>query len=483
MPFLQIHRSRIILLTLLLFPCLLQPQKAAAELFPRYPEIEKNIKFWEDIYTKYSIQQAVIHDANDLSIVYTVVELVDPLLPGIQKINALAQKQVIKKYEGILYRLSRQAPSTPLEKRVAARFSGKSAKRAMQRAAQNVRSQRGQKDRFVEGVIASGAYLAEMKRIFREYGLPEDLVYLAHVESSFNLQAHSKQGAAGIWQFTRGTGKKYLRIDRGIDERRDPILATHAAAKYLKKSYQRLGSWPLAITSYNYGLSGMLRARKEYGSYTEIFKNYRKGYFKFASKNFYSEFLAARAIAKKLEKVLKINTPEKTISLKLPAFVDLGKLSRYLGLTKERLCLLNPALKSATIRGERYLPRGYSLRLPADPGIRQKMAHIPASLLYKRQRQQAIHEVRRGETAIGIAKRYGISLKSLLRLNNLDHKAQIYTNQKLHLPHNTVSPQTMTTRTRQKKIPVPTLVGTRKNRPYLNNTAGEQSRTTRVIQR
>ena len=102
--------------------------------------------------------------------------------------------------------------------------------------------------------------MQEIKRLFRAYNLPEELAYLPHVESSFNFKAYSKYGAAGIWQFTRETGKRYLTIDHTRDERLDPILAAHAAAKYLKNSYDALNNWPLALTSYNYGLSGMLRA-------------------------------------------------------------------------------------------------------------------------------------------------------------------------------------------------------------------------------
>lgn len=116
-------------------------------------------------------------------------------------------------------------------------------------AADSIRVQTGQKERFLEGVVRSGAYLPAIKKIFRAYNLPEDLAYLPHVESSFDTKAYSKLGASGVWQFTYSTGKQYLRIDGAVDERGDPLLAAHAAAKYLKNSYDLLGSWPLALTS------------------------------------------------------------------------------------------------------------------------------------------------------------------------------------------------------------------------------------------
>jgi len=152
-------------------------------------------------------------------------------------------------------------------------------RKKIRQAASNIRVQIGQKERFRAGVIQSGAYIKEIKKILLANDLPEDLAYLPHVESSFNIKASSKYGAAGIWQFTRSTGKNYLRIDTIIDERKDPFQSTHAAAAFLKKNYNLLHNWPLAITAYNYGPAGMLRAVKKYGSYEMIFKKYNKGYF------------------------------------------------------------------------------------------------------------------------------------------------------------------------------------------------------------
>ena len=109
----------------------------------------------------------------------------------------------------------------------------------------------------------SGQYMIFLKKIFKKYDLPEELIVLPHVESSFNYKAYSSAGAAGIWQFTRGTGKQYLKISYEVDERLDPILSTEAAAKLLKRNYEVLGSWPLAITAYNHGAYGMKRAVKK----------------------------------------------------------------------------------------------------------------------------------------------------------------------------------------------------------------------------
>jgi len=102
-------------------------------------------------------------------------------------------------------------------------------------------------------------------------------VLLAHVESSFDVTASSKAGAAGMWQFTRATGKKYLTVNRVLDERRDPIRASEAAAKLLKQNYERLRNWPMALTAYNHGVAGVLRAKEAMGTYEALFETTTAG--------------------------------------------------------------------------------------------------------------------------------------------------------------------------------------------------------------
>lgn len=408
----------------------------ASAKFPHYPAIKANVRFWEKIYSSYSLNDAVIHDSNDLSMVYTVIPLLDRSIPGAQKRNAAAEKKVRKKYKTILKKLSQHKPSNREEKRIAALFKGTNARKKMAAAAGNVRSQRGVRERFSQGVIRSGAYLNEMRKIFRNYGLPEELVYLPHVESSFNTRAYSKFGAAGIWQITRSTGKQYLTIDHTLDERLDPILATHAAAQYLKNSYKNLNNWPLAITSYNYGTSGMMRAVKDKGSYENIFRHYNKGHFKFASKNFYSEFLAALKVAKALEKNLRgrLDQPQSKAYFTLPYYIHIDNVIRHFHTTSGTLKELNPALRAPVFTGEKLIPKGYALRLPASQYNKSRIGSIPSSFFKKRQKSSPFHRVKKGDTASSIAKQHKITLKELMRANNLDKDATIYLRQKLRIP-------------------------------------------------
>ena len=134
------------------------------------------------------------------------------------------------------------------------------------RSRKRVRAQRGVKERFATGLELSRRYLEQMQEIFREEGLPVELTYLPLVESSFNIRARSPAGAVGIWQFMRTTGRRYLRVNRSVDERRDPLESTRAAAQLLKENYAIFGDWPLAITAYNHGREGIMRAVSKVGS-------------------------------------------------------------------------------------------------------------------------------------------------------------------------------------------------------------------------
>jgi membrane-bound lytic murein transglycosylase D len=408
----------------------------SAKAFPRYRTIERNVTFWEKIYGYYSVNEAVIHDRTDLAKIYRVLPLLDQNQPDASRRNAQLRKEVLQSYQAMLHRLAREIPRTPEEKRIAALFPGPNGRKEMALAAENIRIQTGLRERFLEGVVVSGALMPEIRRILRDHGLPEELAYLPHVESSFNLNAHSRVGAMGIWQFTLATGQQYLTIDDVVDERRDPFLATTAAAKYLQKSYRALNSWPLAITSYNYGLAGTLRALREKGGYEQIFSGYQKGHFKFAARNFYPEFLAAMKVARQLEQNPAVRQLSPTVyrSFTTPGYIDAAALSRHFGVTSQTLREHNPSLRPAVFNGEKMVPKGYVLRLPADRIRPDLVSLFPANLVRNEQLANLYHRVQRGETAGTIAKRYGVSLKSLAQANNLDRRATVILNQQLRIP-------------------------------------------------
>jgi membrane-bound lytic murein transglycosylase D len=382
----------------------------------------------------------VLHDSRRLDIIYGVIDLVDPDRHGGRKTNKKRIKKAKKKYKAILAKLMRgETPAGPVEKKVARMFGPDTKPAEFRSAMRRIRCQTGQKDRFRDGIIRSGAYIDEIKRIFRNRGLPEDLAYLPHVESSFNPKAYSKFGAAGMWQFTRSTGKYYMKVGYAIDERRDPIISSHAAAKLLKHNYRKLKNWPMAITAYNHGVSGMLRARRKKGSYERIFTEYRSRIFKFASRNFYSEFLAARQAAKNYHQYfgeLKLNKPVKGREVVLKGYVSLPQLARHLNLRIAELRKLNPALRHPVFRGQKYVPKGYRLRLPHsnDEDWAVIVAKIEDKFYKHYQKKSRIYTVQRGDTAGEIARIHGVKLQDLIAANNLNSRATIYVNQNLRIP-------------------------------------------------
>ncbi len=440
------YRSQTFLLTILYAALFLGSLPAGAEAttesepFPVYDSIRANVSFWEKIYTEYSTTQGVIHDKQNLGIIYDVIELKDRNRHGSRQINQARIKEAKKKYKRILAMLARgeTLPGSE-EQRVAALFGTEAKPADFQAAMRNLRCQVGQKDPFRQGLIRSGAYLEEIMQIFRDYGLPVDLAYLPHVESSFNPKAYSKFGAAGIWQFTRATGKQYMNVGYAVDERRDPIFSSRAAAQLLKQNFKKFRSWPMAITAYNHGVAGMQRAKNRKGDYETIFKDYRSRIFKFASRNFYSEFLAARKVARNYRQYfgeLALDRPSSSETVVLAGYGSLPEIARQLNLELGDLSRLNPALRDPVLHGQKYVPHGFHLRLPAqsDRDWQSVIAELAPKIFHDHQQRSRIYTVRKGDTAGEIARMHGVNLNALIAANNLDSRATIYTEQNLRIP-------------------------------------------------
>lgn len=432
------------LLTLLVFFSVIFPvagiggECRASDPFPLYPCIKPNVTFWTKIYSEYSTTQGVIHDSRDLSIIYEVIRLENGDSRRARKTNRKRIDRVRKKYERILRQLAANPSKGSKDaRRVATLFGSKATRSHFRGAVRRIRCQVGQKDRFRRGLIRSGAYIDEIKKVFTSYGLPVDLSYLPHVESSFNPRAYSRFGAAGIWQFTHSTGKRFMSVNYTVDERWDPIRASHAAAKLLKSNNLKLGGWPLAITAYNHGVSGMNRARKQKGGYESIFENYRGRRFKFASRNFYSEFLAAREVAKNADSYfgrLKTQRPVKGRETVLQGYASITDISRHFGVSIETLKQFNPALRPPVYRGQKYVPKGYTLRLPAGQSVETASLKLPENIYQSRQKHSSIYLVRKGDTVGRIARIHGIRTDDIIIANNLGSRALILPGQNLRIP-------------------------------------------------
>jgi len=288
---------------------------------------------------------------------------------------------------------------------------------------ERVRAQRGIKERTAAGIKRSGRYLSQIQQIFSERGLPVELTYLPIVESSYDIGARSSVGAVGIWQFMPRTGREYMRVNSLVDERRDPIESSRAAAAYLKQAYDSLGSWPLAVTSYNYGQGGMARAVAEVESenLVELIEKYEHPYWGFAPKHFYAEFLAAVEIGSNVSQYfpdLVLDSAVEMKEIEVKGKSTLASLASSSGLSREEFLAWNPALTPAA----RIVPAGYRVKLPIDratpPPPIVTVAQVQSS---PRQAQAQVvhHRVRRGETIYEIARRYGASVENILQINGL----------------------------------------------------------------
>jgi membrane-bound lytic murein transglycosylase D len=414
----------------------------AATPFVRPAEIEPDVRFWTRVYTEVTTNGGFVHDARHLGVVYEVITFPQALSPSERSRRV---ERVKDKYEAALRRLARDAPSTDpeLDQRVRALWPENTSARAFQEAAENVRFQLGQADRFREGLIRAGAYEAHIAETFANRGLPAELAALPHVESSFNPDAYSHAGAAGLWQFMRSTGRRYMRIDSVIDERMDPYRSTEAAAQLLEFNYNLLGTWPLALTAYNHGASGMRRAKEKQRTddIVTIIRKHKSRTFGFASRNYYVAFLAALDVDRDAEKYfgpLARHVEVKAHAVAVPAYVPVAALERTFSIERQVLRSLNPALTHAVWEGDRYVPKGFMLRLPeatvsaSDPVTR--FAALDASERFEGQKADKIYKVRSGDTLSGIATAHNTTVATLMRLNGMSRANQLRRGQILHLP-------------------------------------------------
>ncbi len=421
--------------------------KLDPELFPLPEELKPNVEFWKMVYGKYGNDQVLIHDAEDLSVIYEVVDFDDLFVNH----EALSLKTKWKKIDKIKDRyrdalralarkISRKAELTAEEQRLLSLFGENATPRRLRRASNQIRGQLGMSHRFLLGIKRSGLYMDEIKRIFKEHGLPEPLAYLPHVESSFHYRAYSKFGAAGLWQFTRGTGRRFMKINYTVDERIDPLISTEAAAKLLKHNYKVLQYWPLALTAYNHGLNGMRRAKRQFGNdIAKIVKHYKSRIFGFASRNFYAEFLAAYEVATNYKKYfgeVEFHEPAHYETFTTKKYYSVKAILDAFKLDLEEFREFNPALRPPVLRGQRRIPKGFTLRIPTRPGLDAKKlwASLKPEDAYSEQVLDDWYKVRRGDNLSRIARRYRISLDALMSFNEIDDPHKIFVGQILKIP-------------------------------------------------
>jgi len=413
---------------------------AQESLFPRPAELEPAVQFWTRVYTEVDTHSGFIHDDLRLDIVYETIKVAEDLSTRERRRHI---EHAIDTYEAILNRLGSGAREhlSDEEQRVLALFPAGTPNAEFKAAADRVRFQLGQSDRFRTGLVRSGTWKQYIYDVLDKHGLPRELASLPHVESSFDPTAYSKVGAAGMWQFTRSTGARYMQIDHVVDERRDPFLATDAAARLLEDNFSVVQTWPLALTAYNHGLEGMRRAVVQQGTtdIVTIINKYQSRSFQFASRNYYTAFLAALDIDTHPERYfpgISVRPPSDTAVVLVPDFVKPRKLADALNLREGVLQELNPALMDTVWSGSKYVPKGFRLRVPrATAAVADELlAALDKGERYASQVLDNQHRVRGGDTLSEIATQYHVSLAALMRANNLSGRETIRVGQVINLP-------------------------------------------------
>ncbi|HZD39276.1 MAG TPA: transglycosylase SLT domain-containing protein [Terriglobales bacterium] len=260
----------------------------------------------------------------------------------------------------------------------------------------------------------SGKYMPMITEVLHAEGVPEDLAYLALIESGFQTQSASPSGAVGLWQFVAGTARRYgLRIDSWIDERRDPLKSTRAAAAYLKDLHEYFGRWYLAIAAYNAGQGAIEKAMQSSGA-KDFWTLSAKAKLKEETRNFVPKFVAASLIASDPEKYgfleLVYEPAMDYEEMEIQGSLRLTSVAEMAGTDPETIRTLNPELLR-------------SRTPPEEGGFRVKLPAGHATLFAQSYQTKPIHfithEVKKGETLFAIARRYGQHVKSLMELNGL----------------------------------------------------------------
>ena len=287
-------------------------------------------------------------------------------------------------------------------------------------------------DRFTAWLERSGKYMGMMTDTFRRYGLPEDLVYLSLIESGFNPKAHSRAHAVGAWQFMRGTARLYqLQINHWVDERKDPVKSTEAAARHLKDLFDKFDSWPLALASYNAGAGriqkGLIKAKT-----TDYWDLRKSRHIRSETKGYVPKFMAALLIAKNPVHygiTPDYQEPFAYEEVGVPGLASLPVIAKSAGITYASLKDLNPELLTEITpptEGE------YQLRLPV--GTKENFESNYSKIPDEKKLFRSRYTVRHRDTLSGIAKRYGTTVSLLAKMNGITSRTTLHIGDILYIP-------------------------------------------------
>ena len=289
------------------------------------------------------------------------------------------------------------------------------------------------RNRFEQWLIRLSHYRPLVDSIFSEFQLPSDLIYLSLVESGFNPHAYSRARAAGPWQFMKGTAKVYgLRVDSYVDERRDPVKSTVAAARYLRDLYDLFGTWPLAMAAYNAGEGKVMRAlhTAQAESFSDIAKT---RLIRRETKEYVPRLMVATIIAKNPDRYgfpQNDVRPHQFEEVVVRRPIHFKAIANVTGISYQELKVLNPELRRDATPPD---DPEYHLKVPV--GTKEKVEQLlerapthkfaplpmPVKVRHVKSEPESGHwyRVRVGDSLEKIAKRFNISVKTLKSNNNL----------------------------------------------------------------
>jgi membrane-bound lytic murein transglycosylase D len=348
------------------------------EEFESSPYFYPTVRFWFGIYTQFDSKQIIIHDKDNLGLVYSVLDFTKLNTTGVNRFaqSAIVQKIIRDKTSSITFAytqlslgktdstLSQNILKLLRDHKLVIPAGAVERKKFFDIRIENIRTQTGQRDAIATGINRMIPFSLFLKVIFAEFDLPSQLTAIPFLESSFNNVAESKVGALGIWQFMPHIGNHFMpkRTDMA-DYRSNPFIASIAALHLLKENYKILKSWDLAVTAYNSGTKHLVKARKDLGikHLEEIFMQYNHPHIGFASKNFYAEFIALVATLAYRDEIFpaaeydSIHDPSQIKIGPSKCSIDLSKLKKNL---PEKSWLRFKELNPHLLKPKALYPRG-----------------------------------------------------------------------------------------------------------------------------
>ena len=427
------------------------------QYFPCPDALRRRVDFWIDVYGRWRTNDAILHDAQRPHRVYKIIKGKACGTKGNTQFIKEQKRQIRLRLERIAILIEQNKTITQAKDKHYLNMFPERSPAVLRRATRNLRCQSGNQDGFRNALRRFGTYGPIVRRVLKDAGLHQDIQYLPFVESSYNPEAYSRVGAAGMWQIMPRTARELgLELNATMDERLDPEAASWAAARYLKDSKKNLTVaarskkanvsdselTPFVITSYNYGVNGMRRAIKKLGpDFLTVLNRYRTKKFRVAVKNFYAGFLAARHVAQNSKRFFgsySKGRPLRYDTIMLRSSVSIDRIRAVFGISLSRLKSLNPALTRFVWHGWREIPGGYPLRLPLrQGGWADKIAYLHSLPPEADRGTPKRYTVRSGDTACAIASAFRVKCRDLIDMNRLGRQAVIRVGQSVQIPMRT----------------------------------------------